>query len=117
MHEISIVQALYSQVEGIVREHGARRALRIVVEVGGLSNVVPELLESAFLAFRPSGPCIANAELEVRRLPVRLRCRRCGEDFDQERSCFRCPRCSSSCVDITQGEELILRDLELEIES
>jgi|FaiFalFF_MnMetaG_3_1042247.scaffolds.fasta_scaffold02038_4 hydrogenase nickel incorporation protein HypA/HybF len=115
MHELSIVQALVDTVEAIVRQHGAQRVVRLVVEVGEMSNVIPMYLQNAFRAFREVKPFLAEAELEVRFVPLRLRCKSCGFEFQPQGYRYRCVECSSPHVQVVQGEELLLRDVELEV--
>ncbi len=83
MHEISIMQALFQQVEGLAGQYGSHRIRHIVVEVGEISNLVPELLQQAFEAFQLVEPLLEEAQLEIRKTP---------------------------------GEELLLRDVELEVQ-
>lgn len=82
MHEISIMQALFEQIENLADQYGSPRIRRIVVEVGEFSNLVPELFQEAFEAFRQVEPLLKQARLEIRK---------------------------------TNGEELLLRDVELEV--
>jgi len=117
MHEVSIMESLHEQLVSLAREHGASRVRRVAVEVGELSNVVPEMLNQAFLAFREVEPLLAGATFEIRRLPLRLRCRACGAETEPEGYRLRCSGCGGTGVDVIQGEELLLRDVELEIES
>ncbi len=116
MHELSIVQALFEQVEKLAAQHQARRVVRLAVEVGEFSNVVPELFERAFDAFCQVEPLLAGARMEVRVLPLRLHCEECRGEFRPQNYSFLCPHCSSSNCRVIQGEELLLRDLELEID-
>ncbi|HSR54234.1 MAG TPA: hydrogenase maturation nickel metallochaperone HypA [Acidobacteriota bacterium] len=115
MHELSIMQDLFRQLEGLANEHGARRVLSLEVEVGEFSNVVPELLQQAFLAFRQAEPLLSGASLHIRSLSLRLRCRGCGHEFSPPRLAFRCVRCGAGRVETLQGEELLLRNVELEV--
>ncbi len=115
MHEVSIMQALFKQLEDLCRRHGATRVVSAAVEVGELSNVVPDLLLRAFEAFRPVEPILAQARLEIRPVALEAACRQCGRRFPPLKTGFRCPQCSSTKVFATQGEDLILRDVELEI--
>ena len=116
MHELSLVQALAERLESLASERRATGIRRVVLEVGAIANVSPELLEQAFSAFQEAEPLLRGAALEVRRVPLRLRCRRCGRESMPERPAFRCPVCSSS-AEVVQGEELLLRQVELEVES
>jgi hydrogenase nickel incorporation protein HypA/HybF len=115
MHEVSIMQALFKQLEELCRRHRATRVVSAAVEVGELSNVVPELLVQAFEAFRTVEPLLEEARLEIRPVPLAAACKECGSGFPPMKSGFRCPQCSSTKVEVTQGEDLILRDVELEI--
>jgi hydrogenase nickel incorporation protein HypA/HybF len=117
MHELSIMQSLRDQLEGIARAHGARRIARVAIEVGTLSNVVPELLREAFHAFREADPFLSDAELEIRSLPIRVRCRGCRAESAPAGYRIRCEACGGVGVDVIQGEELLLRDVEMEVET
>ena len=117
MHELSIMQSLHEQVTELARTHGARRVVRVALDLGALSNVVPELLREAFLAFREADPLFTAADLEIRRIPIRVRCRSCRAESAPDGYRIRCVTCGGVGVDVIQGEELLLRDVELEVES
>ncbi|MBZ0268150.1 hydrogenase maturation nickel metallochaperone HypA [bacterium] len=116
MHELSLVQGLCGQLDELARQHGACRVRELTVEVGVLSNVVPELLRQAFLAIRPQLPLLREAELTLREVPLTVVCRDCGRATDVSEPRFRCPACDSPRVTASGGEELLLRDVSLEIE-
>lgn len=115
MHELSLVQGLCRQLDELAVRNGASRVVAVTVDVGVLSNCVPELLRQAFLAFRPEVPLIADAVLTVREVPLTLVCADCGQTTESAELCFRCPSCESARVELKGGEDLLLRDVELEI--
>ena len=117
MHEVAIMESMHEQLTSLAREHGAVRVRHVTVEVGRLSNVVPEMLQQAFLAFREVEPLLEEADLEIRSLPVRVRCSSCRRESDTEGFRIRCPACGGADVEVIQGEELLLRDVELEVET
>lgn len=116
MHELSIAVGLCDQLEELARREGAHRVHRLVLEVGVLSNVVPELLAQAFEALRQEVPLVEHAELEIRAVPLRILCHDCGRESEPKMFRFLCPQCQSSVVETLHGEELLLRQVELEIE-
>lgn len=81
-----------------------------------MSNVVPDLLRQAFEVLREEIDLIVTAELVVHEVPLVVHCAACGIDSELERFVFQCPRCDSTRLDVLQGEDLLLRDVELEIE-
>ncbi len=115
MHELSLLQALVGELEGVVRRYGARRVVRFRLEVGELANVVPELLEEAFALLQKRIPWMADAVMETEYRPVRIRCHACGHEGEWANRQIRCPVCSGHAVTVVEGEELRLRDVELEI--
>ncbi|NPA79654.1 MAG: hydrogenase maturation nickel metallochaperone HypA [Thermotogae bacterium] len=115
MHELSILQAIYLSLREIARRYGARRVLRFRLEVGELANVVPELLEEAFAVLKAAEPLIADAVMEYSIVPLTLRCPECGYYGPWRERTVRCPECGSATVDVVDGEDLYLRDVELDI--
>lgn len=116
MHELSLAMGLCRQLDRIRRERGAARIRKAVVEVGVLSNVIPELLRQAYLAHREQVPALAGTELVVRSIPLTLACEACGRTCETDALRLRCPACGSARVAVRAGESLLLREVHLEIE-
>jgi hydrogenase nickel incorporation protein HypA/HybF len=116
VHELSIVRSLCGQAARVARLHRARAIRSLALEVGPLSGVVPDLLESAFDAYRVTEPMCRDATLEIRRTPLAVRCDACAAETEIESFRFRCPACEDPRVRVVRGEELLLRDLVLEVD-
>lgn len=115
MHELSLLQSMVRELGVVVDQYGATKVVRFRLEIGELANVVPELLEEAFEVLRDRIPWLEGAVMETRYLPVEIRCTGCGYVGVWENRTIRCPRCDSPQVEILSGEELRLRDVELEL--
>jgi len=113
MHELSLVASVFEVVEEEARRHGAVRVTRVVLKVGVLAGAVPELLESAFDAYK-KGTIAAPARLEIVRVPIRLRCPDCGGEAVREETDFACAACGSRRVEIVEGRDLVVETVELE---
>jgi hydrogenase nickel incorporation protein HypA/HybF len=112
MHEFAVCQALLDQVGRVAADHGDATVIRITVSAGPLSGVVPELLERAFTLARAGGPAAA-AELVVETPAVRVRCRSCGAESDATVSRLVCGQCGDFHTVLLEGDELILKRVEL----
>ncbi len=115
MHELSIISSLF---EILLQKAGEQKALKITgvkLNVGKLSGVVPESLETAF-EFYKKGTIAETAELEIEELPLKVLCQDCGLEALQDSYIFVCPACGSTNLKIRQGTELFLEKIELEIE-
>jgi hydrogenase nickel incorporation protein HypA/HybF len=112
VHEMSICQGLINQVERIAQEQGASRVDTIVLSIGPLSGVEPQLLSRAFDIAR-LGTVAKDAELEIETGPVVVECRMCGASGEAQVNRLLCPSCGDWQVNLKQGDELLLQRLEI----
>lgn len=112
MHELSVAQALVEQLQDHARHHGAQGVGRVVVRIGPLASVVPELLAAAF-PMAAAGTVAQDAALELESLPVRVRCRSCSAETEAAPNRLRCGACGDWQTTLLSGDELILASLEL----
>ncbi len=110
VHELSITQS----VVDICQEKAAgRRVIEVVLEIGALSGVVPESVEFCFDVCAQGTP-LEGAALTIERIPGEGFCAGCGATFPVRAVYEPCPACGGYGVDITAGEELRVKELEVE---
>jgi hydrogenase nickel insertion protein HypA len=80
MHELSITRSLLDQALAEAEKHGARRIDRIRLLLGAGGAVVPDCVQFYFDQMK-EGTAAAGAELEFKRVPLRIRCPRCGAEW------------------------------------
>ncbi len=114
MHELSVCQAMLAQVEEIADREGADSVATILVLIGPLSGVVPELLQQAFTLAR-AGTRADGAELITEPQPIRVRCLDCDAESDAAPNRLLCAACDSYRTQVISGDELLLAQVELEI--
>jgi len=114
MHEFSIVTALLDLVAEDVRRHNASKACRICVKIGVMSGVETELFEEAFHTIK-RGTVAEEAALEIIRQPIEISCS-CGYSGEIVKMKFLCPECGNRDIQVTDGEEMILQQLEMEVD-
>jgi hydrogenase nickel incorporation protein HypA/HybF len=114
MHELSIALALVEQAEAIARREGAAGMAGITVTVGELSGVNPEALELAF-PVAAENSMASEARLIIETVAARARCRACGREGRPGFPFPACGHCGSLDLEISAGQELLIRTLELEI--
>lgn len=112
MHELAVCQEMLSQVNRIATERGAASVDRILVVIGPLSGVEIPLLQRAFSIAR-AGTVAENAELDCEPSEIRVRCRSCDDISAATINNLTCNRCGDWQVDVQQGEEMLLRTVEL----
>jgi hydrogenase nickel incorporation protein HypA/HybF len=112
MHELSVCQALLEQVATVAKSHRAQSVSRIVLRIGPLSGVEPQLLQAAFPLAR-GGTFAATAELVIEDLPIRVKCEQCGAETDATANRLLCGRCGDWHTRLLSGDELLLASVEL----
>lgn len=115
MHEMSVAMSLLDLASAEAMRQNCKRLVRVRVEYGPLSGILPEALQFCFAALARGTPH-ENAELELVALPLRLRCPFCGSLFGgegQEAIWQPCPQCGESFGHmVEQGRELLLAQIE-----
>jgi len=110
MHELSLIQG----VVDICEQHAdARRVLAVTLEIGALSGVVPEALEFCFDA-AARDTLLEGARLIIESIPATGFCSSCGGVSTMETYFDPCPSCGAPVLDLRSGDEMRVKDLEVE---
>jgi hydrogenase nickel incorporation protein HypA/HybF len=112
MHEYSLVQAMFDQVDAIARDHHAVAVRRVAVRIGSQAGVDVPLFRTAYDLFRERTIC-DGAPLEVEEVPARWTCPDGHGDLLEGRrlTCARCRRPAR----LAQGDEIVLAGVDLEV--
>jgi len=110
MHEMSITQSVVEICEG----HAAgRRVTDVVLEIGALSGVVPDSIEFCFEACT-KGTLLEGARLKLELVPGVGGCPACRAECRIDSLFDCCPECGAFGLAVVSGEELRVKELELE---
>lgn len=112
MHEYSIGQALMDRIEAEASGRGATAVHRVVLRIGAVSGVEPDLLASAFDMLKTRTLC-ETAVLDIERVPARWVCVPCAREIAPG-EILRCPGCGAA-ASLAGGDEIILAQLEMEV--
>ncbi len=115
MHEISLVQGLIAQLRGLAAENKASKIISVTMEIGPLSGVVVDSFRFGFDILTAEDDLVRGAQLRVEVPPVRYTCSGCGKVLVTagERP-DGCPSCSELLLFPEGGDDLILRQVEME---
>ena len=113
MHEYSIVQELLNQCEINVVKNNAKKVTKVVVKIGVMSGIEPELLKTAFDTFKEGTVC-ENCKYIQQIQSVVIKCYNCNVESTLSKNEYCCPICQGTKVDVIDGEDLMLMQLELQ---
>ena len=114
MHELSVTQSILDIVSRHAEKAGAKRVLRINLVIGELSSVVDDSVQFYF-DFLGKDTVAAGAQLAFERLPVRVRCGACGQEWHPESADWNCPACNQQAQGhVVAGREFYVDSIEVE---
>ena len=111
MHEMMITKNLVSLLEDAVSPNDVGMVKTVYLEVGRLRYLVPEIMTSCFKQI-PKSHKLKQAQLDLKVLPVKLRCSDCGKVSEVDENSFNCNVCFSKNVDMISGKEFVLKSIE-----
>jgi hydrogenase nickel incorporation protein HypA/HybF len=113
VHEFSLTLNLIEIAEDQARRAGASSIVGLSVKIGMLSGVVPDAIKFAFDACA-RGTLAEGASLEIIDVQAIGRCHQCSEECRMESLIDACPNCGSFALDILQGQEMTLTEMEID---
>ena len=108
MHELTITESV---IESVIKRTGDAKVIRVQLEIGKLSGVVPDAVRFCF-DIAADGTPLDGAELEIVETLGRARCRECGVPFEIDGPIALCP-CGSANLDFIGGTELRINEVEV----
>lgn len=112
MHELSLCENIRSIIEDQARAQHFARVDRIALEVGAFSGVEVEALRFGF-DVAMAGSIASEAKLEIVEAPGEAWCMPCAKTIPIAQRFDPCPTCGSHQLQVTGGEELKIRELEV----
>lgn len=113
MHEMSIAEGIVQLLEEQAAAQRFRRVRAVWLEIGPLAAVEVESLRFCFDAVTRHS-LAAGARLEIIEMPGRAWCLGCNAGVAIRRRHDACPQCGSYRLQLTGGDELRVKELEVE---
>ncbi|MDJ0741353.1 MAG: hydrogenase maturation nickel metallochaperone HypA [Gammaproteobacteria bacterium] len=113
MHEMSLCESIIGIIEDESRKQGFARVTRVRLEIGALSGVELDAMRFGFDAVTRD-TIAAGAELDIVELPGTAWCLPCGHEVVVAQRFDACPDCGSYQLQVTGGDEMRIKDLEVE---
>lgn len=112
MHELTLAQGIISLIEQQAAEAGFTQVRVVRLEIGAFGGVEEEALRFCFGA-AARGTAAENAELDVVHLPGAAWCLECETTVSLAERFAPCPLCGGQLLQVTGGQDLRLRELEV----
>ena len=114
MHELGVVFHCIEQINSIAAENNVEKVRRVTVEIGEVSTVIPHLFEDVWKWAVKKEDILRGCELDIQIIDALTHCDECGTDYPTVKHGKICPKCGSGKTWLIQGNEMVIKELEIE---
>ncbi len=113
MHEMSLCEGVLQVIEDSAAAQKFSQVKTVWLELGRFACVEPEAMRFSFDVVM-KGTLADGAKLELIDLPANVWCLSCSKHIDIEQRYDACPSCGDYQLQISGGEEMRIKQLEVE---
>lgn len=110
MHEMSIVLSFVKMAEDFAVKNNAAKVLKVVLQVGELSGIVPQYLEE-FYPVVVEGTMLEGSDLVIETIEASVFCTDCATTYNPVKTDLKCPNCGSKQRDVIEGKGLFIKEI------
>jgi hydrogenase nickel incorporation protein HypA/HybF len=122
MHEFSFAYNIFKVAEATAIKYNATKITEVLLEIGELTLIVPELLQRSFdMATR--GSIAEGAKLTITITPGKVKCRDCDKvsvvKLDRNAQLtglqlFQCSHCGKNNTEIIEGKKANVKNIKIQ---
>ena len=112
MHELGTIYYVIDTVEKLMRENSLQQVESITLQVGEVSGIVPEYLESFWQYASKKTEHFQNASLKIEPIPAITYCENCSGTYPTVPHGKLCPYCGSGSTYLLRGNEYNIKEIE-----
>lgn len=113
MHEMSLCEGVLQVLEGEAKKQGFSKVKSVWLEIGDLAGVEIEAMKFSFDAVTRHS-LADGAQLNIIHIPGQAWCMQCSKNVSVKQRFDECPECGSYQLQVTSGDEMRIKELEVE---
>jgi hydrogenase nickel incorporation protein HypA/HybF len=113
MHELGVVFRIAEDLKKVAEENRISEIHKVTIRLGEVSTVVPEYLEDCWKWARKRTPLLQETELCIEKIPAITLCGDCGRNYETVKYAKKCPHCGSENTWLIQGNEFLIKEIEV----
>ena len=112
MHELGIVFYIIRDVKKVAEENLVKKVSAVVMNVGEVSTVVPDLLQDCWKWATDKEELMRGCELRCNIIPAVTWCDECKSEYPTVAHGRTCPHCGSGNTWLLRGSEVEIKEIE-----
>ena len=114
MLEMGIILHLAKSLEETAEQEKIKKITRVTLEVGEVSGIMTDYFTDCWDYFKKRHPVLDTAALEIETIPAVTYCSSCEKTYPTVQYGRTCPNCGSGETWLIQGNECIIKEIEVE---
>ena len=112
MHELSTIYYVIDTVENLMREKNLHQVGSVTLQVGEVSGIMPEYLETFWQYASKKTEHFQNTCLKIETIPAITYCENCRSTYPTIQYGKTCPNCGSGSTFLLRGNEYNIKEIE-----
>jgi hydrogenase nickel incorporation protein HypA/HybF len=122
MHEFAFAYNIFKVAEATAIKYNAKKITEVILEIGELTLIVPELLQRSF-EMATKGSIAEGAKLNIKITPGKIKCRDCNQISEVTLTreseltglqLFKCSNCESNNTEIVEGKKANVKNIKIQ---
>ena len=113
MHELGVVFHCIKQINEIAKENKVKKINSVTMQIGEVSTVIPHLFEDCWNWAIKKEPVLENSKLIIEVIDAVTHCEACNKDYPTVAHGKICPHCGSPNTFLLQGNEILIKQIEI----
>ena len=122
MHEFAFAYNIFKVAEATAIKYNAKKITEVILEIGELTLIVPELLQRSF-EMATKGSIAEGAKLNIKITPGKIKCRDCNQISEVTLTreseltglqLFKCSHCKSNNTEIIEGKKANVKNIKIQ---
>jgi hydrogenase nickel incorporation protein HypA/HybF len=113
MHELSVTESVLEIACRHAKKEQAVSVTDIYLVIGRLSSIIDDSIQF-YWDIISKGTLCEGAMLHFKRIPAKLICLECQQEYTLGNELQACPNCGSARVKVLSGDEFNLESIEIE---
>lgn len=114
MHELGVTFHVVDHVVSIAQKNDIKKVDRVIIELGEVSTVVPDLLIDCWNWARKKHTELEECELMVETIKAVTFCEDCKKEYGTVEHGKTCPYCGSENTYLLRGNEFTIKQIEVD---
>jgi hydrogenase nickel incorporation protein HypA/HybF len=113
MHELPVTESILKITLRHALTHEAKKVTDIYLVIGEWSSIIDDSIQFHW-DILSDNTIAKGATLHFERIPVELLCNACAQVYAPTDKELICPKCESSNISVTKGDEFNINSIEIE---